>query len=340
VIRIRTIDAHAAGGALRLVVDGFPSPHGRTMLDKRDWLERHAGHLRRVLMLEPRGHADLSGAVLTEPVLPGSHAGVVFMDGDAYHGISGHGLLAVTTIALERGLILAEGGSRRLSIDTAAGTISADVTFGPASRGPEAAPGKRVAAVSVTTVPSFVFRAGEVVTVGSRAVRVDVAFGGAFYAIVDSESAGLPVDGAHLPELRRAGMAIARAVAARYDVVHPTDPGLRGLAGTVFTAPPSDERAALRNVVVFAGGRADRSPSGTGTAAVMAVLDAMGLLAEDVPFVHEGLIGTHLTGRVVGRTMVGDCPAIVPAISGTAWVTGEHTFVSEEDDPLAGGFRV
>ena len=135
-------------------------------------------------------------------------------------------------------------------------------------------------------------------------------------------------------------MAIARAVEAVQTIAHPLDAGLRGIDGTIFTAPPADERSALRNVAVFAAGAADRSPGGTGTAAVMAVVDAMGLIGPETPFVHESLIGTRFTGRIAARTTVGDYPAIVPEIEGAAWITGEHTFVIDEDDPLKEGFRV
>ena len=145
--------------------------------------------------------------------------------------------------------------------------------------------------VAFVNVPSFVLHGGLSVTVGQRKVLADVAFGGAFYAIVDSEAVGLSIDAAHLPELRRAGMAITRAIEAVQTIVHPIDAGLRGLAGTIFTAPARDERSALRNVAIFSGSEAERSPGGTGTAAVMAVVDAMGLIGTETPFVHESLIG-------------------------------------------------
>jgi trans-L-3-hydroxyproline dehydratase len=178
------------------------------------------------------------------------------------------------------------------------------------------------------------------VKLGSRQIRADVAFGGAFYAIVDSEAVGLPIDASHLPELRRVGMEIKAAIESVHDVAHPIDPGLRGIYGTIFTGPPSDERADLRNVTVFADAEVDRSPCGTGTAAVMAVVDAMGLLSKDKPFVHESLIGTRFTGRVAARTAVGDLEAIVPEIEGSAWITGEHTFLVDDSDPLKEGFRI
>jgi proline racemase len=330
-LRVKTIDAHAGGEPLRLIVDGFPSPRGNTMLEKRDWVRRHADHLRRALMLEPRGHADMYGAVLTEPVLPGSHAGVLFMHNEGYSTMCGHGIVAVTTIALERGLLVPGGDGATVVYDAPAGTIRARATH--------AAEG-RVGSVSFLNVPSFVLHGGLSVKMGSRQLRTDVAFGGAFYAIVDSEAVGLPIDVAHLPELRRVGMEIKHAVESAHTIVHPLDAGLRGIYGTIFTGPPSDEHADLRNVTIFADAEVDRSPCGTGTAAVMAVVEAMGLLSADKPFVHESLIGTRFTGRISTHTLVGEHQAIVPEIEGSAWITGEHTFIVDDSDPLKDGFRI
>ena len=308
------------------------------MLEKRDWLTRHADQWRRAVLREPRGHADMCGAILTEPVTPGSHAGVLFMDNHGYRTMSGHGIIAVTTIALERGLIVLEDRAS-LVFDTPAGTIRAHARF-RAGRAGRAGEEGRVERVAFVNVPSFVLHGGLPVAFGQRRVRADVAFGGAFYAIVDSESVGLSIDARHLPELRRAGMAIGRAIEAVQTVAHPLDAGLRGLDGTIFTAPPSDEGSALKNVAIFADGGADRSPGGTGTAALMAVVDAMGLIGSDTSFVHESLIATRFTGRIVARTSVGEYPAIVSEIEGAAWITGEHTFLIDEDDPLKEGFRL
>lgn len=343
---LRTIDAHAAGEPLRLIVDGFPSPRGRTMADKRDWLKRHADHLRRAMMLEPRGHTDMSGAILTEPVVPGSHAGVLFMHNDGYSEMCGHGIIAVTTIALERGLVMPGGDGATVVYDTPAGTIRARArlaTVPAAGSGGacEASAGEmRVASVSFVNVPSFVLHGGLSVKLGSRQIRADVAFGGELYAIVDSEAVGLPLDAAHLPELRRIGMEIISALDASRQIALPVDSTVRGVSGTIFTGPPSAGDADLRNVTVFADGEVDRSPCGTGTAAVMAVFDAMGLLPADRPFVHESLIGTRLSGRLTGRTTVGEFAAILPEIEGSAWITGEHSFLLQEDDPLKKGFRL
>jgi trans-L-3-hydroxyproline dehydratase len=332
-VRLKTIDAHAAGEPLRLIVEGFPSPRGRTMLEKREWVRRHADHLRRAIMLEPRGHADMYGAILTESTMPGSHAGLLFMHNEGYSTMCGHGVIAVTTIALERGLLAPGGDGTSIVYDSPAGTIRVRATW-------ERTGSAKIAGVAFLNVPSFVLYGGLTVKLPSRPVRVDVAFGGAFYAIVDSEGVGLPIDAAHLADLRRVGMEIKRAVEASTAVAHPLEPGLRGVYGTIFTGPPLSGGADLRNVTVFADAEVDRSPCGTGTAAVMAVIDAMGLLSDDKPFVHESLIGTTFQGRVASRTTVGEHQAIVPEIEGSAWITGEHTFLVDDRDPLKDGFRI
>jgi proline racemase len=336
--QIRTIDAHTAGEPLRLVVDGLPSPEGATMLAKRQWATRHLDHLRRALMLEPRGHADMYGALLTEPVTPGAHAGVLFMHNEGWSTMCGHGVIAVATIAVERGLMwdatAAADGAIAMTLDVPAGPVETRATRATVDGRP------RVTAVAFRNVPSFVLAPGVPLTLGGRTFTADVSFGGAFYAIVDAEAAGLSIDAAKLPELRRTGMAIAREVEKLVRVVHPAEPGLAGIYGTIFTAPPRADGAHLRNVTIFADAEVDRSPCGSGTAAVMAVLDEMGVLGGDVPFVHESLIGTCFTGRVAARTRVGDHAAIVPEVSGSAWITGEHTFLIDADDPLKAGFRL
>jgi trans-L-3-hydroxyproline dehydratase len=331
--RIRTIDAHAAGEPLRLIVEGLPSPEGATMLDKRAWAQKHLDHLRRALMLEPRGHADMYGALLTEPVTPGAHAGVLFMHNEGWSTMCGHGVVAVTTIAIERDLIWSGGGAGFV-LDAPAGPVEARATV------TETNGDRRVSSVAFRNVPSFVFEAGLPITVDGRAMMVDISFGGAFYAIVDAEAAGLAIDAARLPELKRVGMAVAREVERLRHVVHPDEPGLSGIYGTIFTAPPQHPEAHLRNVTVFADAEVDRSPCGSGTAAVMAVLDEIGLLGSDTPFVHESVVGTLFTGRILSRTQVGELAGIVPEIQGSAWITGEHTFLIDGDDPLKAGFRL
>jgi trans-L-3-hydroxyproline dehydratase len=330
---LKTIDAHTAGEPLRLIVDGFPRVEGKTMLERREWVRENCDHLRTALMLEPRGHADMYGALLTEPERADSDAGVLFMHNEGYSTMCGHGVIAVVTMAIERGLILPREGNR-IVLDAPAGRIEARATVR------QSGDRTRVERVSFVNVPSFILNAAVPIRVGTREIRADVAFGGAFYAIVDAESAGLAVRPEHLVELKRTGMAIKHAVDAAVRVVHPEAPGLHGIYGTIFTGPPSADDAHLRNVTIFAEAEVDRSPCGTGTCAVMAVLAAMGLLGAEQTFVHESIIGTRFRGRIAGETMVGDVPAIVPELEGEAYITGESVFVIDESDPLRHGFRL
>jgi trans-L-3-hydroxyproline dehydratase len=332
---IRTIDAHTAGEPLRLIIEGWPAPKGRTMLERRTWARQRQDHLRRAVMFEPRGHTDMYGALLTEPERADSMAGVLFMHNEGFSTMCGHGVIAVVTIAVERGLIQgAASDASQFVIDAPAGQIRAEahVVMRKGKR--------RVDRVSFVNVPSFVLAAAVPVKLGARQLQVDVAFGGAFYAIVDSEAVGLPISSAHLPALREAGMTIKREIESAISVVHPIETGLAGVYGTIFTGPPTVAGADLRNVTIFADREVDRSPCGTGTCAVLAVLDAMQLVDHDKPFVHESVIGTTFSARVVSRTTVGEFAAVVPELTGSAWITGEHTFVVDEDDPLRKGFRL
>ena len=332
-LTIKTIDAHTAGEPLRLVIDGFPSLEGRTMLDRKEWLREHHDDLRTAIMFEPRGHLDMYGAVLTPPEHPSSDTGVLFMHNEGYSTMCGHGIVAVVTIAIERGL-LDIGERDTMVLDSPAGPIRARprvVRSGSCTR---------VQSVTFRNVPSFVLQPGVAVRAAGREIRVDVAFGGAFYAIVDSEAVGIPITRERLPDLRKAGMDIKRGIEALHQVVHPEQPDLHGIYGTIFTGPPSNGGADLRNVTIFADAEVDRSPCGTGTCAVMAVLSAMGLLGPEQTFTHESIIGTTFRGRIAGETTVGECAAVIPEIEGDAYITGESTFLIDDRDPLRFGFRL
>jgi len=331
---IRTIDAHVGGQPLRLIVDGVPRPHGKTSALQREWCAKHVDAYRRALVHLPRGHADMTAALLTDPSTLTANAGVVFMDAGGYPSMSGHGLIAATTIAFERSLALAHPpalGEERLVFDTPAGSVHTRARL-------EMHGGVRsVDSVAVTNVPAFVHAPAVAVSVGRRDLRVDVAFGGAFYAIVDSEATGIPLDPSRVPDLRRLGTDISASLNAASRPVHPMDASISGVAGVIFTGPASDPEAHLRNITVRASGSIDRSPGGTGTAAVMAVLDAMGLLPDGQPFVHESLSGVLFRGRSLHRAVVADVPALVTEIEGSAWITGEHTFFLDDDDAFRDG---
>jgi proline racemase len=242
-----------------------------------------------------------------------------------------HGIMGAVTIGLERGLIDPGGDGRHVTLDTVAGTIRAEATV---ARDAAAV----VEQVSVTNVPSFVLRPGLALAIANRRLRADVAFGGRFYAIVDSEAAGVSLEMSSTPELRRVGRAIAQAADASGACAHPADARVTGIHGTVFTSPPREGAADLRTVTVLADGSVDRSAGGTAMSAVMAVLDAMGLLSE-APFTTEGVIGTTLRARRRARTTVGGHDAIVPVIEGRAWIIGDHRWYASDDDPLAFGWE-
>lgn len=328
----RSVDAHVGGAPVRVIVEGVPRAALRPGEQTRPALKRHADLLRRALLLEPRGHVDLCGVWLTEPASPGAHAGMLYVDQAGFPLFSGAGTIAALIVAVERRLIDA-GDVERLTIDTPIGTLHARLRLevNGASR--------RVDGVALATVPAFVAAPGLLVPLDGRQLRVDLAFGGLFHAIVDTEAIGVPLDARTLPELRRLAVRICEAVDATGAAVHPAHASAK-IGGVVFTGPPHDPEAHLRNVTVSASGAVDRSASVTGTAAVMAVLDAMQLLADDQPFVHEGLIGTLHRGRVLRRTQVGETPAVVPEIEATAWITGEHTFYVDDDDPLRDGYTL
>ncbi|MGE0448286.1 MAG: proline racemase family protein [Vicinamibacterales bacterium] len=333
--RFETIDAHVAGAPVRLVTSGFPAPRGRTMLDKQAWAERHADAIRRTLMLEPRGHADMCGAVLTEPTEPGSHAGILFMHAGGFATMCGHAIAAVAVIARARGLLTTREEQGRFVFDTPAGTVRA--LAASAGSGACEHPAERI---KVSHVPSFVLRAGVDLDAGGRRLRADVAYAGGFYAIVDAESAGVPIDGAHVDGLRRVARDIRVALARGPGMAHPIEPRIAGLHGTIFTAPPQSSGADLRTAAVFGDDAVDRSPGGDAVAAVLAVLDAMGFVETGQPLTFEGLAGQRLTVRLGARVSVGGYEAVVPEIEAEAWITGEHTFVVHDGDPLALGFTL
>lgn len=311
--RIKTIDAEVAGEALRLIVDGAPSVPGRTMAEKLKWLRRHGEPLRRLLMLEPRGHAGMHGALLTEPGSPHAHAGLLSMHSAGFPLMSGEAIMGAVTIALEHRLI--QGVEGEVLIDTPVGLVRASSrTAG------------RVSDVALTGVPSFVHSAGLVLKIGTRRITVDIAFGGHFYAIADSEAIGISIDIANAAALIRMGREITDAVDSTVHVQHLVDGGIKHIHGTIFTGAARGA-ADLRSATVLGGEVLRRSPGVTSTAALMAVLDAMGLLGDDRRFTHEGVLGTTLQGGVVQRSKIGDASAIVPAIEGSTSITGFHEFV-------------
>ena len=324
---IRTIDAHAAGEPLRVVLSGVDPIPGASIPEKRRYAQRHLEGLRRVLMFEPRGHADMYGAIPTEPVTPDGRLGVLFMHNEGWSTMCGHGIIALVTVALETGML--PHGEGEIRIDAPAGRVAARARTA----------GGRVLGVAFDNVPSFVVSLHSVVEVpGLGRVTYDLAFGGAFYAYVDAAPLGLDLSAAGYRDVIDAGMRIKRAVMASREIAHPTEPDLGFLYGTIFSGPPRESGGTLRNVCVFAEGEVDRSPTGTGVSGRVAIEHARGRLAPGAHIVVESVIGTRFSGRVKETTRFGPYDAVVPEIEGSAWITGRHEMLIAPDDLLADGF--
>ena len=327
---VATVEAHTAGEPLRVVTAGAPPIPGDTIPAKRRWARAHLEGFRRALLWEPRGHADMYGALLTDPVTPDGDAGVLFMHNEGWSTMCGHGVIALATVLVETGMLPAPAeGERVIRLDTPAGRVTARASL---SRG-------RVERVSFLNVPSFVLaRDREVEVPGRGRVRYDVAFGGAFYALVEARDLGLALEPGAVGRLVEAGRAVTRAVAGTLEIRHPFEPDLGFLYGTIFTGPPADPAHHSRNVCVFADGEVDRSPTGTGVSARAALHFARGALGPGEPFVVESLIGTCMTGRVKEETRFGPHAAVLPEVTGRAFLTGRCEWWIDPEDPLREGF--
>jgi trans-L-3-hydroxyproline dehydratase len=311
-------------------------------------LEQH-DHIRRALMWEPRGHVDMYGAILTPPITPDADYGVLFMHNEGYSTMCGHGIIALTTMLVNAGagrdrqsaisdqllrcvgrLPQVDAGQSEVTVryDSPAGFIRATATLRDG----------KVTQVAFENVPSFVFAEAVEVETSAGMSTVPVVFGGAFYALSPAPD-GLTVEPGNVRALIDFGMQVKHEIEARLDLAHPLEPELRGIYGTIITGPPS-EGADGRNVTIFADGEVDRSPCGTGTAARLAWLYSSGVVGLNQPYVHESIIGTRFTGRVLRETTVADRPAIVPEVAGLGYLTGIHTFVIDPDDPTRAGFLV
>jgi trans-L-3-hydroxyproline dehydratase len=326
---VTTIDVHTAGEPLRVITSGFPEPPGETILAKRQYARSHCDVLRRALMWEPRGHADMYGCVLTPPVTADGDTGVLFLHNEGFSTMCGHGIIGLVTVGVEAGLLRPRGPDGVLRIDTPAGRVTATAHLREG----------RVERVSFRNVASFALERDLVVEVpGLGRVRCDLAFGGAFYAYVDATELGLEVVPANHARLVEVGMRVKRAVAASHPVVHPDgDPDLNFLYGTIIVERTPGP-AHSRNVCVFAEGEVDRSPTGTGVSGRAALHHARGELKVGEEIVVESLIGTRFAVKVAETAWVAGRPAIIPEVSGSAHLTGRHEFFVDPDDPLRDGF--
>jgi proline racemase len=341
--RITAVDAHAGGEPGRVITGGVLDVPGATMFEKMRHLAEHGDSLRQLMLREPRGYPALCCNLVLPPTHPDADAGFVIMEQAEYPPMSGSNTICTVTVLLETGILPAVEPVTELTLETPAGLIGVRA---------EVADGK-VTSVTFRNVPAFAAHLGvpvEVPELGT--VTVDVAYGGMWYAIAEARPLGFAITPDEGRDLVRVGEMIKAAAREQWPVVHPENPGIAGVSIMQFTGPPSVPGASMKNTVVVSSGTLDwqrpatwtgildRSPCGTGTCARMATLHARGRLGIGQDFVHEGILGTTWTGRIVGEARVGPHAAIVPTLTGRAWITGYTEFVVDPDDPFPAGFTV
>ena len=325
---LQVVDSHTEGMPTRVVVGGVGVVPGATMAERRLHLMEHMDDLRTLLMYEPRGHAAMSGAILQPPSRPDADWGVLYIEVTGCLPMCGHGTMGVATVLVETGMVDVREPITTIRLDTPAGLVVAEVavTDGEAR------------AVTIRNVPSFAFALGRRVDVpGIGSVAYDMAFGGNFYAIVDAEALGVEFSRDNSAAIMASGMALMSAINDSDAPTHPMDPGIRGCRHVQVLAPGSDA-VRSRHAMVISPGWFDRSPCGTGTSARLAQLHARGQLDVGQEFVNESFIGTHFVARIAETTQVGDLPAVVPLITGRAWITSLSQMLLADDDPFPAGF--
>ena len=324
------VDSHTEGMPTRVITGGVGAIPGDTMFARRQYFVENLDHVRQLLMYEPRGHSAMSGAVLQPSTREDADWGVVFIEVSGCLPMCGHGTIGVATVLVETGMVEVTSPVTTVRLDTPAGLVVAEVAVADGV----------ARSVTIRNVPSFSAGLDRLVEVpGFGAVRYDMAFGGNFYAIVQLDQLGLPFDRAAKQRLLDAGLSIMDAVNEQDRPVHPENTDIAGCHHVYLAAPGSTARHS-RHAMAIHPGWFDRSPCGTGTSARMAQLHARGELPLDTEFRNESFIGTQFTGRLVAETTVGGVPAVVPTITGRAWLTGTAQYFLDPDDPFPRGFQL
>jgi proline racemase len=324
------VDSHTEGMPTRVITSGVGTLPGATMYERMRYLVAERDDLRTLLMFEPRGHASMSGAILQPPARPDADVGVIFIEVSGCLPMCGHGTIGTATVLVETAMVEVREPVTVIRLDTPAGLVEASVQVTDG----------RARSVTITNVPSYLHLRDAVVAVpGLGEVRIDLAFGGNFYALVPASDVGLEVNPERHDDLVASGLAIMDAVNQQLEFAHPENPAIGECRHVVLTAPAGGGLPA-RAAVAIHPGWCDRSPCGTGTSARMAQLAARGELGLDEDFVHGSLIGTTFTGRLVGRTTVGEFPAVIPTVRGRAWLTAMGHYLLDPDDPFPAGFLI
>ncbi len=327
--KIETIDLHTGGEPLRVILNGIPEILGKTILEKRRYFHKNLDFIRTGLMWEPRGHADMYGAVVTKPCSKVADFGTFFLHNEGYSTMCGHAIIALVKLMYDTGFITKDGDSPEYLIDAPPGLIKAKAHL----------KNKRVEYVSFQNVPSFVLLSDKSVNVpGIGDVKFDVAFGGAFYAFVEAESIGIGLEPENFNQLIDWGMRIKNAVASQFKIEHPFENDLSFLYGTIFTGKPKNQGNHSRNVCIFANGEVDRSATGSGVSARAALHSFKDGLKPQERITVESILGTTMTVEIVRETSFGIYPAVIPEVTGTAFITGKHSFYFDPEDQLKNGF--
>ena len=331
---ITVVGCHAEGEVGRVITGGVLPPPGKTLFDKKRYLEREADDLRRFLLFEPRGGAFVHANLIVPPTQDGVDAGFIIMEPTDYPPMSGSNSMCVVTVLLETGMVEMVEPETRLVLETPGGLIEARA---------ECREGK-CERVTINNVPSFVAALDIPIEVpGLGSVSVDIAYGGAFFAIVDADALGFKLTPDEARELVESGEKIKAAVVEQYPVTHPENPDIHTVTFTEFAAPVEIGRDGVKtgqNAVVISPGKIDRSPCGTGTSARLAVLHARGLLRLGEPYLSTSLIGSEFRAEIVDTARVGEWPAVVPRLSGRAWITGLHQYGLDPSDPFPQGYTL
>ena len=340
---IQAVDAHASGEPGRVIVGGVSDVPGATMFEKMEHLRDHGDNLRKLMLREPRGYPAANCNLILPPTHPDAEAGYVIMEQTEYPGMSGTNTICVATVLLETGIVEMHEPLTELTLESPAGLIRVQARC----------EGGKVKKVTFRNVPAFAVHLDtriEVPQLGT--VTVDVAYGGMFYVIADAPALGLEITPDNGRDIVRIGEMVKAAAHEQLPAIHPTQPGFEGITIAVLSAPPTHPDADMKNAVVVSTGKLDwdrpatwtgaidRSPCGTGTSAKMAALHAKGKLQLNEDFNHEGILGTIFTGRLVDQTQVGPYSAVIPTITGRAWITGTANYTLQEDDPFPEGFTV
>lgn len=325
----RVIDTHTAGEFTRIIVSGFPALEGKTMIERKNFLAENYDQYRQALMFEPRGHHDMFGALLTEPVNPEADYGVIFMDTGKYLNMCGHGTIGAVTALIETGLVPAAEPYTEVVLDAPAGLIRtrAEVKNG------------QVKNVTLTNVPSFLYKENLTTVIDGKEIHYDISFGGSFFAMVDADQLGMDVNRLTIPKLTEFAMKMIHQVNDEIQIRHP-ELDITSLDLVDLYCPTETPGCDKRNVLIWGDHMADRSPGGTATSAMLAALHARNKIQIGEPFVFESFIGSQFRGQILETTKVGEFDAVVSQFTGSAYVTGQATYVIDPDDPLKYGFKV